>query len=255
MNFRPHLRQSSPRQQRCRHYPDHSAPHSHDSAPESASLRNLFVLSVSALDFSSVFSSTSLHHSQITNHHSLSLFLSHSSTLSCTFLHSQKTQTPSFQSFPHSASKNRGGGCPVSRARPFRGDYHAPNKSPACPDLVGVTNHQSPPWLSAPLRRTVFGATIRKGTRNLYDPGKQLRHPRCLRLVSGHRGPFDDVPGYTPTQSGSQVVPGSSVLTRVSGFVLTNPEQYGPQQGGPSNPSVQDGALNRAGKAGSVRLG
>ena len=151
--------------------------------------------------------------------------------------------------------KTPGGGYPVPCARPFRGDDHAPNKSPACPDLVGVTNHQSPLWLSAPLRRTVFGATIRKGTRNLYDPGKQLRSPRCLTILSGHREPFDDVPGYTPTQSGSQVVPGSSVLTRVSGFVLTNPEQSGPQQGGPSNPSVQDGALNRVGKAGSVRLG
>src|ERR1700687_5315562 len=72
------------------------------------------------------------------------------------------------------AKKHRGWGTPVSRARPFRRDYHAPNQSPACPDLVGVTNHQSPPWPSAPLRRTAFGATIRKGTRNLYDPGKQL---------------------------------------------------------------------------------
>src|SRR6267378_3518610 len=136
-------------------------------------------------------------------------------------------QPPCFQSFPHSSPKNTRWGYPVSCARPFRGDDHAPNQSPACPDLVGVTNHHSPLWPSAPLRRAAFGATIRKGTRNLYDPGKQLRHPRCLTILSGHRGPFDDVPGYTPTQSGSQVVPGSSVLTRVSGFVLTNPEQCG----------------------------
>jgi hypothetical protein len=33
-----------------------------------------------------------------------------------------------------------------------------------------------------PLRHTHFGATIRKGIRFLYDPGKQLRSPRCLRL-------------------------------------------------------------------------
>src|SRR6267378_2605577 len=37
---------------------------------------------------------------------SLSPAISHSSTLFCTFLHSQKTQPPCFQSFPHSASKN-----------------------------------------------------------------------------------------------------------------------------------------------------
>ena len=95
-----------------------------------------------------------------------------------------------------------------------------------------------------PLQPKALGATM-ASARILYDPGKQLRSPRCLTILSGHREPFDDVPGYTPTQSGSQVVPGSSVLTRVSGFVLTNPEQSGPQQGGPSNPSVQDGAWAR----------
>jgi hypothetical protein len=42
-----------------------------------------------------------------------------------------------------------------------------------------------------PLQRTHFGATIRKGARFLYDPGKQLRSPRCLRIVSGHRGQLD----------------------------------------------------------------
>jgi hypothetical protein len=36
--------------------------------------------------------------------------------------------------------------------------------------------------LSVPLRRTYFGATIRKGTGILYDAGKQLRSSRCLRL-------------------------------------------------------------------------
>ena len=152
--------------------------------------------------------------------HFSSPFFSYPCALFCAFLHLQKTQPPCFQSFPHSASKNTGVGYPASHARPFRGDYRAPNQSP-------VTSHQSPLWPSAPLRRTAFGATIRKGTRNLYVPGKQLRSPRCLTILSGHREPFDDVPGYTPTQSGSQVVPGSSVLTRVSGFVLTNLEQCG----------------------------
>jgi len=151
----------------------------------------------------------------------LSPLFSYHCALFCTSLHSQKTQPPCFQSIPHSASKNtRGGGTPVSRARPFRGDYHPPNQSP-------VTNHQSPLWPSVPLQPNALGATIGNSARKLHDPGKQLRSPRCLRILSGHREPFDDVPGYTPTQSGSQVVPGSSVLTRVSGFVLTNPEQCG----------------------------
>ena len=79
----------------------------------------------------------------------LSPLFSYHCALFCTFLHSQKTQPPCFQSFPHSASKNtRGGGTPVSCARPFRGDYHPPNQSPACPDLVGVTSHQPAPSIS-----------------------------------------------------------------------------------------------------------
>ena len=52
-----------------------------------------------------------------------------------------------------------------------------------------------------------------QGTRILPHPGKQLRGPRCLRILSGHRELFDAVPGYTPARSGSQVVPGSIVQT------------------------------------------
>src|SRR6266850_1595004 len=81
-------------------------------------------------------------------HFAISFFsynCSYNCPLFCTFLHSQKTQTPCFQSFPHSGSKNTGGGgTPLSGARPFRGDCHAPNQSP-------VTNHQSPLWPSVPL--------------------------------------------------------------------------------------------------------
>ena len=60
------------------------------------------------------------------------------------------------------------------------------------------TSHQSPLWPSVPLQPNVLGATIGIGTRNLQDPGKQLRSPRCLRLESGHREPFDHVPGRRP---------------------------------------------------------
>ena len=56
-----------------------------------------------------------------------------------------------------------------------------------------VTGHAFyPPFV--PLQRKAFGATIRKGTGFLHDPRKQLRSPRCLRLMSGHRGQFDGVP-------------------------------------------------------------
>jgi hypothetical protein len=71
--------------------------------------------------------------------------------------------------------------------------------------------------LFVPLRPNAFGATIRKGTRFLYHPGKQLRSPRCLRLRERTMG---TVRSWSP----SQVVPRSSVLIRVSGFVLANPE-------------------------------
>ncbi len=72
----------------------------------------------------------------------------------------------------------------------------------------------------APLQRTAFGATICKGTGFLHHPGKQLRSPRCLRLR-------ERTSGTVHRRSRSQVVPGSSVLIRVSGFVLTNPELTG----------------------------
>jgi hypothetical protein len=49
-----------------------------------------------------------------------------------------------------------------------------------------------------PLQPNAFGATICKGAGILYVPGKQLRSPWCLKILSGHREPFDDVPGYTP---------------------------------------------------------
>src|SRR5229473_2743302 len=89
---------------------------------------------------------------------------------------------------------------------------------------------------SVPLQPTALGATIGNGARILHHPGKQLRSPRCLRIESGHREPFDDVPDHTPTRSGSQVVPGSSVLMRVSGFVLANPELSWTPAGWPTVP-------------------
>ena len=102
--------------------------------------------------------------------------------------------------------------------------------------LLLSTCGRSDVFPSVPLRAAVFGATIRNGTKLGTSRGKHIAPHRCLRLESGHRGLFNDVPGQkTPMRSGLQVVPGSSVLTRVSGFVLTNPEQvWTHQQGGPS---------------------
>src|SRR5216684_2008451 len=118
---------------------------------------------------------------------------------------------------------------------------------------------------SVPLQPTALGATIGKGARILHHPGKQLRSPRCLRIESGHREPFDDVPDQTPTRSGSQVVPRSIVLERVSGFVLANPEleldrsrvarATHPCRTDSALASVKDAGKCRVGKAGSVRLG
>ncbi len=71
-----------------------------------------------------------------------------------------------------------------------------------------------------PLQPKAFGVTICKGARFLHGPGKQLRSPRCLRLR-------ERTSGTVRVWSPLQVVPGSSVLRRVSGFVLTNPEQAG----------------------------
>src|SRR6266849_10373038 len=73
---------------------------------------------------------------------------------------------------------------------------------------------------SIPLQQKAFGATIGKGTGFLLDPGKQLRSPRCLRVR-------ERTSGTARSWSPLQVVPEPSVLRRVSGFVLTNPEQAG----------------------------
>jgi hypothetical protein len=47
---------------------------------------------------------------------------------------------------------------------------------------------------SVPLQPKPSGATMAPGTRILRDPGKQLRSPRCLRIVSGHRELLNAVP-------------------------------------------------------------
>jgi hypothetical protein len=58
---------------------------------------------------------------------------------------------------------------------------------------------------SVPLQTNAIGATIREGTGFLHDPKKQVRSPRCLRLVSGHRGPAPRRSRFTPIHSGLHV--------------------------------------------------
>ena len=99
-----------------------------------------------------------------------------------------------------------------------------------------------------PLQPNSFGATIPKGTRFLYDPGKQLHSPRCLRIR-------ERTSGTARSWSPLQVVPGSSVLRRVSGFVLQTLSKLDRSRVARATQPVQDGQLNRVGKAGSVRLG
>jgi hypothetical protein len=89
-----------------------------------------------------------------------------------------------------------------------------------------------------PLRPAIPSATMSPGARFLRLRGKQLRPPRCLRIVSGHRvRQFDAVP----------------IASRA--WVHRSKSGGRPQQGGPNHSSLQDDEWHRAGKAGSVRLG
>jgi hypothetical protein len=88
-----------------------------------------------------------------------------------TLLHRAKSQPLYFQAFPHSCPKTPGVGV-------------SPN----------VQTSRRSSGSPVPLRRKAFGATICKGAGFLHHPGKQLRSPRCLRIVSGHRELFDGVP-------------------------------------------------------------
>jgi hypothetical protein len=72
----------------------------------------------------------------------LSPFFSYHCALFCTFLHSQKTQLPCFQSFPHSASKNTGVGVPrFPRSTVQR---RLSRSQPVTSHESRVTSHQSP---------------------------------------------------------------------------------------------------------------
>src|SRR5713226_8388950 len=108
------------------------------------------------------------------------------------------------KSFRCNTYKKHGGGGALADRPPLRASVPLWQSL----HLPRVTEHGSratPSALSVPLRRTHFGATIRKGARILHDPGKQLRSPRCLRL--GER-----TLGTARSWFPLQVVPGSIVL-------------------------------------------
>src|SRR6266852_6093513 len=107
-------------------------------------------------------------------------------------------------------------------------------------DVQTCKRSDAPPLV--PLQRNRFGATIPKGAKFLYDPRKQLRSPRCLRIVSGHRELSTDVPGRKPLVLTSALArrPRSSVLAqralldRLAGWLASS--------GGSERPAVSDWA-------------
>jgi hypothetical protein len=119
--------------------------------------------------------------------------------------------------------------------------FHALTGTPFCNSFLfivmhgmGGTPHDAQTFRPAdvqtippvPLQPTVFGATIRTGTKRAASRGKQIVTGWCLTIVSGHCFwmTAKRTSGIARFGSRLQVVPGSSVLLRVSGFVLTNPE-------------------------------
>ena len=114
--------------------------------------------------------------------------LTHSFAL---FLHPQKDQLFCFQAIPNSLAKTpRVGGASLH----FLDVWTLERSDAPFGSRMGLRD--VPP--SVPLQPNAFGATIRKGTRFLRDPGKQLRSSRCLRIVSGHRELSTDVSDRRP---------------------------------------------------------
>ncbi len=85
-----------------------------------------------------------------------------------------------------------------------------------------------------PLRRNPLGATMAIGATFLRSPGKQLRTPRCLRIVSGHRGQLDASPRCKSCLGHRSNVKCVLTMHRSAGWPAFH---------------------QRVGKAGSVRLG
>ncbi len=194
------------------------------SLRSASSRRNLCSLSDSALDcfFSCVFCAhsdlSSLESAVADKHRVLPVFSRNrppSSPLEATLTSilvsvDSKWFTAKLNRLDATLTKNTGGGAltdrpPLCASVPLWQSLHLPrvteHESP-------VTNHQSPHRSHCSqtlLVPNALGATIGKGTRFLYLPGKQLRSPRCLRL--GERTLGTARSGFP-----LQVVPGSSVL-------------------------------------------
>src|SRR5712664_1406529 len=189
-----------------------------------SSLRNLCSLRDSALDSSYLLSFNSVASSR-----------SYSTT---------SIQPLSFQTFTHSPAQRQS--CisisfnrfrTLCQKHPGWGYLRSPRSTLSEATTTLRTSHQSPLWPSVPLQPNVLGATIGIAKRNLQDPGKQLRSPRCLRLESGHREPFDDVPGRRPRCGwGCKSCLGPA-------FYIWTDQQGGPQSSsGSERPAVSDWA-------------
>jgi hypothetical protein len=140
-----------------------------------------------------------------------------------TLLHRAKSQPLYFQAFPHSCPKTPGVG-----GIPQRSNFKTFKRFPRPIAAQSL-------WCNNLQRRGISS-----------PPGETTPLPPVSKDSERTSGTVRRSSRFTPTRSGSQVVPGSSVL-----------RQWGwtEQQGGSSTHLIKDAGRTRAGKAGSVRLG
>ncbi len=108
---------------------------------------------------------------------------------------------------------------------------------------TGVAYHAFP----IPIPRATSHSSCPIAAKRLWCNNPQRRENSSR---SGETTPLAPVSKNTRADIGD-----SSILVPFGSRAWVHGSNGGPQQGGPSNPSAQDGGLNRAGKAGSVRLG
>jgi hypothetical protein len=104
------------------------------------------------------------------------------------FFARSQNSTLLFSSTSTLLGKNTGGmGVPLPSPTPGRSEW---GRVAFLTFLLPLSTSQ--PFV--PLRPSPLGATIVLGATFLRPPGKQLRSPRCLSIMSGHRGRFDISP-------------------------------------------------------------
>ncbi len=159
----------------------------------------------------------------------VSSFFSHSCALFCTFLHASKTQLFCFQSIPHSLPKTTGGG-----------------GTPNVPTSVAIPN----PYIPTSLLHYFLSSPVRPIAAN--RPWCHNWQRRENSSPSGETTPLPPVSKNRERTSGtvrrrSRSHPDSVGVASRSSYDRTRKKAWvhrsnvGPQQGGPSNFSVQDG--------------